>query len=78
MKFQYGCGRFLVDGSGIFVLYEWVVKIDRLANNERIEMFFLGLLLRWNGNGTDATAQERRGQGTRHLHWVVPVVPRQF
>lgn len=75
MKFQYGCGRFLVDGSGIFVLYEWVVKVDRLANNERIEMFFLGLLLRWNGNGTDATAQERRGQ---HLHWVVPVAPRQF
>lgn len=32
MKFQYGRGRFLADGSGIFVLYEWVVIIDRLAN----------------------------------------------
>ncbi len=32
MKFQYGRRRSWVDGSGIFVLYEWVVKIDRLAN----------------------------------------------
>ena len=36
MKFQYDCRRFLADGSGVFVLYEWVAKIDRLANRSTV------------------------------------------
>lgn len=32
MKFLYGRGRFLVDGSRIIVLFEWVVKIEQLGN----------------------------------------------
>lgn len=44
MKFQYGSGRFLAHGSGIFVHNEWVIKIDRLTGQPTLYNLRVGYI----------------------------------